>query len=107
MSDTVARAPHRLQLAAALLASSVLGAPLVIAAAVRAVLLGIDPEADHAAVIGVAAVVAFAGAIVAVALVFSRLAAQPDARETLRVPYMILLAQLVLGSIAIALYVLG
>jgi len=93
----------RLQLAAALLAASVLGAPLVIAGAASVVL------GDQATWIAVALtfLVGFAGAMVAVGLVLARLARRSDAREVLRLPYMILLVQLVFGALAGAMFVLS
>ena len=100
----------RLQLAAALLASSVIGAPLVIAMAVQVVVYTINPrgidvsalsgyQAEITAVFGVALV----GAFVAVAIVLSRLKAQAESRDVLRVPYMILTLQIAFGAVAVAL----
>jgi hypothetical protein len=100
--------PGRLQLAATLLASSVLGAPLVIASAVQAVLFTTSTPAVATPGIVVAPVAiaafaaAFAAALGAVGLVFSRLAAA-HTRSVLRVPLMVLLTQLVLGVLVIAL----
>jgi drug/metabolite transporter (DMT)-like permease len=93
----------RLQLAAIVLASSVLGVPLVITAAAP-VLLG---ERSSPWTIGGIFVVGFAGTLIALGLVLSRLARRDDARQVLRVPYVILLVQLVFGVLAAALFLLS
>ncbi len=107
MTEAPAVDTSRLQLAAALLASSVIGAPLVIAAAVRLVLSTVDPrgiDASHPAGYEVEAAVAFAlafaGAIVAVSLVLSRLRARAESRAVLRVPYLILALQVAFAAVA-------
>ncbi len=93
----------RLQLAAALLASSVIGAPLMIAGAASMAM------GDRATwmVVALTFIAGFAGAMIAVALVLARLARRPDARQVLRLPYMILLVQLVFGALAGATFLLS
>ena len=93
----------RLQLAAVILASSVLGAPLVISAAAP-VLFG---ELSSPLAIGVVFVVGFVGTLIALGLVLARLARRDDARQVLRVPYVILLVQVVFGVLAAALFLLA
>ena len=107
-----------LQLAAALLASSVIGAPLVIATAVQTILAAINPrgiDVSHPAAyefeVGGAFALAAAGAIVAVSLVLSRLKARAgspaEARAVVRVPYMILALQIAFAAVAFALFLFG
>jgi len=100
-----------LELAAALLASSVIGAPLVIAAAAQTILSTINPrgiDVSHPAAYELEIVVAFAlavaGAIVAVSLVLVRLRARAETRAVLRVPYMILALQIVFAAAALTLF---
>jgi hypothetical protein len=93
----------RVQLAAVVLASSVLGAPLVISAAAAAVLGdGAGPWA-----LGGVFVAGFAGTLIALGIVLARLARRDDARQVLRVPYVILLVQLVFGALAAALFLMS
>jgi hypothetical protein len=98
-----------LEVAAALLASSVIGAPLVIASAVQAVMFSLAMPAVTSSGLVLsqpalgAFVLAFAGAVIAVALVFSRLRARAESRAVLRVPYMVLALQIAFAVIAIAL----
>jgi hypothetical protein len=101
----------RLQLAAALLASSVIGAPVVIATAARTVFYSINPQgidvshpAAYMAEVTVVFLAALVGAIVAVAIVLSRLKAQAESRDVLRVPYMILALQIAFGAVSVALF---
>jgi hypothetical protein len=93
----------RLQLAAVILASSVLGAPLVISAAAP-VLLG---ELSSPLAIGGVFAISLVGTLLAFGLVLARLARRDDARQILRVPYVILLVQLVFGILAAALFLLA
>jgi hypothetical protein len=93
----------RLQLAAVVLASSVLGAPLVISAAAP-VLLG---ELSSPLAVGGVFVAGFVGTLIALGLVLARLAQRDDARQVLRVPYVILLVQVVFGVLAAALFLLA
>jgi len=101
----------KLELAAALLASSVIGAPLVIATAVQTILSAINPrgiDVSHPAAyeleIGGAFALAAAGAIVAVSLVLARLRARAETRAVLRVPYMILALQIAFAVVAFTLF---
>jgi hypothetical protein len=102
----------RLQLAAALLASSVIGAPVVIATAVQTVLYTINPSGidvthplAYAAELTAVLVIAVVGAVIAVALVLSRLKKQAGSRDVLRVPYMILALQVAFAVVAFTLFV--
>lgn len=101
----------KLQLAAALLASSVIGAPLVIATAVQTILFTINPRElgvshplAYAAEIGGAFAVSALGATVAVAIVLNRLKARAESPAVLRVPYMILALQIAFAVVAFALF---
>jgi hypothetical protein len=111
MTDEPAPDTSKLQLAAALLASSVIGAPVVIASAVQLVLTTINPrgiDVSHPAAyeleIAGAFALAAAGAIVAVALVLARLRSRAESRAVLRVPYMILALQIAFAAVAFALF---
>jgi hypothetical protein len=111
MTDEPAPDTSKLQLAAALLASSVIGAPLVIASAVQLVLSTVNPrgiDVSHPAAyefeIAGAFALAAAGAIVAVALVLARLRSRAESRAVLRVPYMILALQIAFAAVAFALF---
>jgi hypothetical protein len=110
MADEVPPDTSKLQLAAALLASSVIGAPLVIATAVQTILSAINPrgiDVSHPAAyefeIAGAFALAAAGSIVAVSIVLARLRAR-DSRDALRVPYMILALQIAFAAVAFALF---
>lgn len=101
----------KLQLAAALLASSVIGAPLVIATAVRLILSTINPrgiDAAHPAAYeleaGLAFALAAAAAIIAVSLVLVRLRSQAGSSALLRVSYMILAIQIAFAVVAFTLF---
>jgi len=101
----------RLQLAATLLASSVIGAPLVIGTAVQTVLFSINPRgldltrlSAYEVEIGAAFAASFVGAVVAVVIVFRRLAAAAGTRQVLRIPYAVLLAQIVFAVLALVLF---
>ncbi len=101
----------RLQLAAALLASSVIGAPVVIATAAQTILFTINPRGidvthplAYSAEVTAVLVVGVIGALIAVALVLSRLRAQAESRAVLRVPYMILALQIAFAVVAFALF---
>ncbi len=101
----------RLQLAAALLASSVIGAPVVIATAAQTVLYTINPRGidvtrplAYAAELAAVLVIAIIGAVIAVALVLSRLRAHARSRAVLRVPFMILALQIAFAVMAFALF---
>ena len=114
MADEVPPDTGRLQLAAALLASSVIGAPIVIATAARTILSTINPrgiDVSHPSAYGLEVGVVFAlaagGAIIAVALVLSRLKARAETRAVLRVPYMILALQIAFAVVAITLFLFG
>lgn len=105
-----------LQVAAALLASSVIGAPLVIATAVQTILSAINPrgiDVSHPGAyefeVAGAFALAAAGAIVAVSLVLSRLRSRAgsSARAVLRVPYMILALQIAFAAVAFTLFLFG
>jgi hypothetical protein len=111
MADEVPPDTSKLQLAAALLASSVIGAPLVIATAVQTILSSINPrgiDVSHPAAyefeIAGAFALAAAGSIVAVSIVLARLRARADSRDVLRVPYMILALQIAFAAVAFALF---
>jgi hypothetical protein len=113
MTEEKAPDTSRLQLAAALLASSVIGAPLVIATAVQTILFTINPRdlgvshpLAYAAEIGGAFALSALGAIVAVAIVLSRLRGRTGSRAVLRVPYMILALQIAFAAVAFALFLL-
>jgi hypothetical protein len=104
----------KLQLAAALIASSVIGAPLVIATAVQTILFTINPrgiDVSHPAAyeleIGLAFALAAAGAVIAVAIVLSRLQQRAETRAVLRVPFMILALQIGFAVVAIALFLMS
>jgi hypothetical protein len=86
----------RLELAAALIASAVVGAPLVVALVAR-MLLAVGPGADTTAVVVFS--VAFVLAVVAVSLVFHRLRSRAEDRQALRVPYLILALQMAIGAV--------
>jgi hypothetical protein len=96
MADQPASAVDRLELAAVILTSSVLGAPLVIAGAAP-LLLG---ARANWLIVAATFALAFTGALVAIGIVLARLARRPDARRILRVPYVILGVQLVFGVLA-------
>lgn len=114
MSQQPAPDTSLLQLAAALLASSVIGAPLVIATAVQTILSAINPrglDVAHPGAYEFEIAGAFAlsatGAIVAVSLVLSRLRARAESRAVLRVPYMILALQIAFAVVAFTLFLFG
>jgi hypothetical protein len=86
----------RLELAAALIASAVIGAPLIVALVAR-MLLPAGPGADTAAV--AVFIGAFVLAVVAVLLVFHRLRSSTEDRQALRIPYLILALQIAIGAV--------
>ncbi len=111
MADEVPPDTGRLELAVALLASSVIGAPVVIATAAQTVLYAINPRridvsvrSAYEAELFAVFMVALIGAIIAVAILLSRLKAQAESRAVLRVPYMILALQIGFGAVAFALF---
>jgi len=111
MADEHAPDTSRLEVAAALLASSVIGAPLVIATAVQTILVTINPrgiDVSHPAAyeleVGAAFALAAAGAILAVSLVLVRLRSRAETRAVLRVPYLILALQIAFAVVAFTLF---
>jgi hypothetical protein len=88
----------RLELAAALIPSAVVGAPLIVALVARMLMLSAGAPADAVAVLVFAG--AFALGVLAVVLVFHRLRSRAEDRQALRVPYMILAVQIAIGAVA-------
>jgi hypothetical protein len=89
-----------LEVAASMLASALVGAPLFVAVVVRMVLFVADPGGalahGHVLPIVFAFAATFAVALIAAVVVLRRLRAQAG-RIALRVPFMILVVQIVIG----------
>lgn len=108
--DAAGPSSEKLHVAAAMLASSVIGAPLVIAGAVRLVLATINPRGldlgdplAYAPEVAATFFAAAALAIVAVVIVLSRLKRLAADRAVLRVPYLVLATQIAFAAVTLTL----
>lgn len=90
-----------LQVVAAMLASSLVGVPLFVAVDVRMVLYAINPRGlegtGYELEIVFAFAATFAGALVATVIVLRRLRTRAGDRAVLRIPFMVLFAQILIG----------
>jgi hypothetical protein len=103
MAEERAAGTGMLELAAAMIASALVGAPLVVALVVRMLLFSLNPRGielpGYDAEVVFAFVATFTLALVAVVLVLRGLRARVD-RQALRIPYMILAVQVAIGAVA-------